>query len=64
MNCTKDGLFTDPTHFQERNKCISLFASFFNGVPLKTTKFRLDPVLYKVDDVEQSTMEFPDVGQV
>ena len=58
----KDGLFTDPSHFNERDECINLFAKFFDGVPLKASRYRLDPVLYKVNEVDDFTKAFPNIG--
>ena len=49
MCTSEESLWSDPQHYLERDECINVFQSFFNGIPLKTVKFRLDPVLYKLD---------------
>ena len=51
----------DPQHYLERDECINVFQSFFHGIPLQTVKFRLDPVLYKLD----STLNmYPNMGEL
>ena len=32
-------------------------------MPLKAVKFRLDPILYKMD-VEPGTLSYPDIGEL
>lgn len=63
-DCTQDGLFADPSHFLERDQCINLFAKVFQGVPLKASKFRLDPVLYKINSVPEKEKAFPKIGEL
>lgn len=62
VSCKKDGLFTHSAHFLERNRCINLFAKHFGGITLKAIKYRLDPVLYKVETA--SDKAFPKVGEL
>ena len=42
---------------------MNAFAKFFNGVPLQTTKLRLDPVLYK-DAIDDRYKSFPHMGEL
>ena len=60
--CTsEESLWSDPQHYLERNECINVFQGFFLNIPLQTVKFRLDPVLYKVDS---SINRYPNMGDL
>lgn len=60
--CTsEESLWSDPQHYLERNECINVFQSFFHGIPLQTVKFRLDPVLYKLDS---PVNRYADMGEL
>jgi glucuronyl/N-acetylglucosaminyl transferase EXT2 len=60
--CTSEGsLWSDPEHYLERDECINLFQSFFFDLPLQTVKFRLDPVLYKLDS---PLNRYPNMGEL
>ena len=61
--CLEDALVSDPEHYKERDDCINIFEHFFGAMPLKSVKFRLDPILYKMD-VEREVMWYPDVGEL
>jgi len=62
--CTQEeSLWNDPEHYQERDECVNIFEHFFKGMPLKTVKFRLDPVLYK-EPVPDRIKEYPDIGEL
>lgn len=50
------------SHLVERNKCMKVFAEAFGLVPLRTTEFRADPVLYKVDAVPEILKLYPSNG--
>jgi predicted metal-binding protein len=60
--CTNTGLYVDPSHFLKRDECFNLFAKYFKGVSLKTTYYRLDPVLYKVNSIPDKQKVFPNIG--
>ena len=60
--CTsEESLWSDPQHYLERNECINVFHSFFRSLPLQTVKFRLDPVLFKIDS---PLNRYPDMGEL
>ncbi|GFO45755.1 exostosin-like 3 [Plakobranchus ocellatus] len=40
-------LFNDPTHFEERHKCINFFHEVYGYTPLLYTQYRVDSVLFK-----------------
>ena len=64
--CTSEkSLWNDPEHYLERDECINIFVNeqFFQGMPLQTVKFRLDPVLYK-DSVDENFKAYPDFGEL
>lgn len=64
LNCaTKESLWNDPEHYLERDECVNIFERFFEGMPLQTVKFRLDPVLYKEPESKTAKM-FPGVGEL
>jgi len=63
-SCTpEESLWSDPQHYQERDKCINIFEQFFGGMPLKSVKYRLDPVLYK-DPIEDQFKSYPNMGDL
>ena len=60
---SEESLWSDPQHYLERNECINIFEQFFGGLPLRTVKFRLDPVLYK-DPIEERFISYPNMGDL
>ena len=62
-DCSTDGLVGDSAHYIKRTECINLFAKHFGDTfPLKSVKYRLDPVLYKVESKREKA--FPKVGEL
>ncbi|XP_019860562.1 PREDICTED: exostosin-2-like [Amphimedon queenslandica] len=62
-NCNTEGLVGDSAHYIKRTECINLFAKQFGDTfPLKSIKYRLDPVLYKVESKREKA--FPKVGEL
>lgn len=61
---SEESLWNDPSHYQERNECINIFARLFRGgMPLKTVKFRLDPVLYG-DSIDSRFKSYSNMGEL
>ena len=62
-SCNTDGLVGDSSHYAKRTECLNLFAKHFgDSFPLKTVKYRLDPVLYKMKSKGEKA--FPKVGEL
>jgi glucuronyl/N-acetylglucosaminyl transferase EXT1 len=51
------------SHFQERQKCLSLFISDFGYVALRNSQLRLDPLLFK-DNVARFRKKYPNIDSV
>eukprot|EP00118_Oscarella_pearsei_P012672 m.95309 g.95309 ORF g.95309 m.95309 type:complete len:725 (+) comp36844_c0_seq1:28-2202(+) len=63
-NCTaKESLWSDPSHFHERNVCFNHFVKIFGHMPLKAVEFRADPVLFK-DNFPDQLKRFPGIRDV
>ena len=51
------------SHFQERQKCLSLFINDFGYVALHNSQLRLDPLLFK-DNVARFRKKYPNIDSV
>jgi len=52
--------WSDPSHFSERQKCMSSFTQLFGYMPLIRSATRMDPTLYR-DDVARFRKQFPKI---
>lgn len=50
-------------HMAERTECINRFAKIYGRLPLRSTEFRADPVLYK-DNLPDVFKKFSDIGSL
>lgn len=60
---SEESLWNDPQHYRERHQCVNIFTKFFNSMPLKAVKFRLDPVLF-LDPVADDIKAYPNIGEL
>nr|XP_023687908.1 exostosin-1c-like [Paramormyrops kingsleyae] len=60
---TKNGPWSNPEHFPQRQECVNTFANWFGYMPLEHSQFRLDPVLFR-DQVSVLRKKYKDLERV
>ncbi|XP_023687908.2 exostosin-1c [Paramormyrops kingsleyae] len=60
---TKNGPWSNPEHFPQRQECVNAFANWFGYMPLEHSQFRLDPVLFR-DQVSVLRKKYKDLERV